>query len=873
MNDFIRSFSEVTANDVGFVGGKGANLGEMVGAGFPVPPGFCITAEAFRRFMGKIDICEVPTDLANIARKFREISEKILSEEIPGDLATTILNAYQSIIGCGRLVAVRSSATAEDLPEASFAGQQDSYLNVDEESLLEYVKKCWASLWTERAIHYRINKGFDHSKVYLAVVVQQMVESEASGVAFSVNPLNSNHEEVIIESVWGLGEGLVSGQITPDRYVIEKNSGKILQREIETKKNMVVRPQSGLGTVLVPILENKRSTPSLSDGQVKELAEIVCRIEEYYGSPQDIEWALAENSFYVLQSRPVTTLNLLNAISTAADEPEFFSFDPNTEWTNVGLKERCHQPLSILGWSIIEPCQNAGLSWLYEAVAGKKIPTGTKLFNNVYGYLYMNFTLIKKISPTSSLANFLSEDKTGEFSPKRGNLQELKLLIKSFFAGRKMAGFLDKEFYRMLPGYLQEIKGLGEYELDSLSNRELYEYLLAGRTLAESFFRYQTASLSVAEVYYKVLTGFMVKWLDDKNMSLSAKLVSGLPNNLTVESNNDVWKLARLLNQSPRLRSLFLSMSAEEFLSRAGKTGEGRFFISQLEDLLKKHGHLNTRMDIATDFWWENPVIVLSMVRGFLSDTENADPDVREWEKKKVREETEAFVRSKLSFVQRLLLNWILPLTQTYMLLRDNRHYYVTMPFSLMKKTINRLGRRLQTEGFLLSDKDIFFLTTGEIEAVILGNMGIEDSRTLIMKRKSVKEVDIQELPSLFKGWPQLESSSISIEIEGKTLPGVGGSPGKASGPVKIIRSPGDFALFKAGEVLVTASTDPAWTPLFAIAKAVVTDYGGLLSHGAIVAREYGIPAVLGVNKATEILQDGQSITVDGYNGVVVIDS
>ena len=202
-------------------------------------------------------------------------------------------------------MAVRSSATAEDLPEASFAGQQESYLNVDEKTLLESVKKCWASLWTERAIHYRINNGFDHNKVYLAVVVQQMVPSEAAGVAFSINPLTLNRLEIVIESVWGLGEGIVSGQVTPDRFIINKTGREILLREISEKEKMVIYSETGLGTKSTLTPEKIIKDPSLTDDQVLKLAKIICEIEEHFGIPQDIEWAIVGSQFYILQSRPV----------------------------------------------------------------------------------------------------------------------------------------------------------------------------------------------------------------------------------------------------------------------------------------------------------------------------------------------------------------------------------------------------------------------------------------------------------------------------------------------------------------------------------------------------------------------------------------
>ena len=878
MNDFIKAFGELTMKDVPLAGGKGANLGELMRAGFPVPPGFCITAEAYRYFTAKTGLTQLyqsildsgSDDTQNVTLQSSIITEKILAEKIPQEITNAVCSAYGNLIGRGTLVAVRSSATAEDLPEASFAGQQDSFLNIDEANLLEHVKKCWASLWTERAMHYRLNKGFEHSKVYLAVVIQRMVEPEVSGVAFSINPITQSHKEVVIESVWGLGEGIVSGQVTPDRYIINKHNHKLLHREISEKANMVIQPENGLGTFISTTPQNIKNKPSLSERQVLELAKIIFDIEKHYEVPQDIEWTLSDK-FYILQSRPVTTLQFPAATSRVT-EPELFSYDPNLEWTNVGIKERYHKPLSVLGWSIIEPCQNEGLRWPCKLVSGKSLPQDYKFFSCIYGHLYMNFSLFKGIFPSSVLEPYLIEDVGGEFQPRRGKFKELILTIKTIRAIQKMARILDQAFNNMLPGYLHELKKYREYDLEKLDNSEVLEYIRTNQELGKSFFRHQVSSVFVAAYYYKLLTGLMLKWLDDKDMSISSKLVSGLTGNLTVKSNNDIWKLARLLNRSPQLKSWFQAMSTEEFINQAETTKEGRFFLENLEKLLEQHGHLNINMDIASDFWWESPDIVLSMLRGSLSAGIDQDPEMREKEKYKVREETEALVRSRISLIKRLIFNRLLPRTQTYMLLRDNRHYYVTMPFSLIKKAINLLGHRLKVNDLIQSDKDIFFLTLEEVEGLIKRELSAADARSLIENRKSARLINVDELSSFIKGMPSTKKHKPANETTGKTIKGIAGSPGIASGPVKVILSPSDFSRFKKGDILVAVSTDPAWTPLFAIAGGVVTEYGGLLSHGAIVAREYGIPAVLDIENATKILKDGAIIEVDGNRGSVNIN-
>ncbi len=853
MSEFIKSFSEVNAKDVASVGGKGANLGDMARAGFPVPKGFCITVEAYRKFMEKLDIGEIPAIREAVALKSREIVGKIHSEKIPEELNTAILNAFNSF-GSGSLVAVRSSATAEDLPEASFAGQQASYLNVNEENLLASVKKCWASLWTERAIHYRINNGFDHTQVFLAVVVQQMVLAEAAGVAFSVNPLTLDRQQLVIESARGLGEEIVSGQINPDRFIVDRTNRKILHQEIAEKENIMI----------------SSNAPSLSNEQVLELTKNVCDIEEHFGYPQDVEWALSDKRFYILQSRPITTLNRQLPLEKA-DDLHYFNFDPALEWTNMQwVRERYHQPMSVLGWSILEPCQSEGLRYLCETFLGRKLPADYKFYAWIQGYLYQNFTIMKEFYPSLAMDAILTTDEEKKFKPRHNKIQDIIRVLNMFFKVKKLNAMLDQAFNKSLPGYLQEIRRLEASKLKQFSNVELYQYILTCQELGRSYFQYQLVSGLVADNYYTILSKMMVKWLKD-DLSLSEKLVSGLPNNLTVETNDDVWRLAKALRSLPHLHTLFITNSPKSFLNQADHFADGRHFISELNTLLKKHGHLNTNMDIAKDFWWENPEIVFFLLRGFLSIKDNTDPLTRGTEKRNEREITEKYVRSKLSFIKRYIFNKILQPTQTYMLLRDNRHYYITMPFSLIKKATIELAHRLQEEGKLKNERDIYDLSIDEVGRIVNSEMDRKTADQLIAFRKALKKIDIDALPALFKGWPQIKNDSNKHNHDGAILKGIGGSSGIASGSVKVIRSLADFAQFKAGDVLIANNTDPAWTPLFAIASAVVTNYGGLLSHGAIVAREYGIPAVLGVANVTESLMDGQVVEVNGNNGTVTL--
>lgn len=884
---FIKAFTQIDLNNLQEVGGKGSNLGEMAQAGLPVPPGYCITSKAYSYFINQAEINDLlklledttVADHEKIVLVSSEISKRIFETPVPEGLKNDIIDAFKEIIGDEMVVAVRSSATAEDLPEASFAGQQESYLNISMQELISYVKKCWASLWTERAIYYRINNGFDHKKVFLAVVVQQMVNSEVSGVAFSVNPLNSNANEIIIEAVWGLGEGLVSGQITPDHFVINKQNNTIIRYEISDKEKRVVCLSNRSGTIFDGVAVDQCRKSTLSKKDILELTRRIKQIEEHYQFPQDIEWAKVGDSYYILQTRPITTLNkLANKVEEQKWEREFFNFNPEFEWTNLGgIKERYNTPISTLGWSLIEPCQTVGGLFAYRAIGYKELSSPV-FIANIYGYLYINFTNLKEIQPLKMLEAYSSTPDWQQFKPNRTKLEEFFLTIRSLKAGNKLVQSLDKSYYSMLPKYLTELKKHKKIEVKKLTSLELLSYIRDILDLAKAYFQLQLSSVSVAEALYNMLISLMKKWIGDEDLSLSSRLVSGLPGNLTVQTNNEIWNLTEVIESSPHLRKELLQTTIPEFLRGLDYSPDGKVFKDKLTNFLLDYGHLNVNMDIAQDFWWENPGIILSMVKGSLTAEKRINPLDREKQKQHEREKTEILVRSKLNILQRAIFNKILKETQTYMLLRDNRHFYVTMPFSLIKKGVVTLAERLSEQGYLVDSEDIYYLTLKELEELLRQKMTWSQGHEKINARKAAPKVRLDDLPSLFKGWPSLLEETSNIQIKSAKLEenrqdiflrGVSGSPGQVHGQVKIITSPADFSQFQASDILVAVNTDPAWTPLFSIASAVVTEYGGLLSHGAIVAREYGIPAVLGVKNATKILKDRQRITVDGYKGVI----
>jgi pyruvate,water dikinase len=374
--NYIRWFQAVGADDVGLVGGKGANLGEMAVAGLPVPPGFCLTAAAYRDFIQETGLDATirsilaetrQDDPADAEVKTARIRGFIAEEEVPAAMAQQILEAYHRLgqeLGAADAaqvpVAVRSSATAEDLPTASFAGQQDTYLNIrGTDDLLEHVRHCWASLWTARAVSYRTKQGFDHRQVYLAVVIQAMIESEVAGIMFTANPITGNRDEALLNASWGLGEAIVSGLVTPDTFTVRKSDGHVVSRDLGAKERTIEYAREG-GTVEMDTPAERRDAPALSDEQVAELLAVSKQIENHYGAPQDIEWAYARGRFYILQSRAITTL--AQPAAQAVDE---------IEYNRTMFVEIFPDPLSPLFLSVIRPLFHGMLDFTFEALGFK----------------------------------------------------------------------------------------------------------------------------------------------------------------------------------------------------------------------------------------------------------------------------------------------------------------------------------------------------------------------------------------------------------------------------------------------------------------------------------------------------------------------
>jgi pyruvate,water dikinase len=869
MDDYVRWFSDISSEDIASVGGKGANLGELTGSGFNVPLGFCITVSAYWDFLGEdkkrvFDIIDSldHMDPGDLQKKSMQVQEIIVQQVFPPSLKVQIEAAYERLSESGKCpVAIRSSATSEDLPNFSFAGQHETFLNVKKEQLMEKVKRCWASLWTPRAIRYREKQGFDHKTVGMCLVVQKMIFSRLSGVMFTYNSLKGNENEIVIESTFGLGEGLVSGEVTPDSFVLDKKEMRILESKISEKKQMIIAEGEGVSVKEIPFEE--RNNETLSMEQIVKLAKLGLRIEKHFGSPQDIEWCIMDDEIFILQSRPVTdTERIVPKI------PDDIIRNLVGEWTKSPLDERVQEPLTPFTWSIARE----SVPSFFQALRafGFKFPEEEKMVKLFYGRPYVSKTELEKIFHTMPgvVDDFLMG---GQAQLDRGNLKFSFFMIPMGIRALVWVNQVHKDWDREYPRILSEFAELKKFDSRSATPKELVEKLDHILGLAHSIAAIHALSIIFCEALYQFLVMFVSRYIEEDPNILCPKLVAGLSENRTLEANKNLWMLAEKAKANDNILSHVRSEDYRTMRKALNQTSEGKKYLAEFHKFLAAYGHRSPKYDLIYPSWGDDPDLVLKLVSSYLTSDVSQNPLLAEKRAIADRKKATALVYKgmrkgffgRVFPVNRIMFKKLLFLSQKYMELRENQQFYIGQGYPIARKVVLELGNRFVKQGILEDQMDVFFLNADEIRDIVNG----KDSREIKDKIES-RRTD-------FEAFKKIEPPAI-ITKEGErnweikeVLSGIGGSPGMVSGRVKVISNIHEFGKFQEGDILVAPTTNPSWTPLFMMAKAVVTEVGGMLSHGAVVAREYQIPCVLGVRGATSVLKDGELITVDGAKGVI----
>src|SRR5829696_7118647 len=847
-------FDEIRKDDIALAGGKGANLGELSSAGLPVPPGFIVTTTAYDAFVVSNAIGSAIVRRASVARAtdpaaFEEVAEGISAlfsgGKVPEEMADEIRAAYVELGKDGETaVAVRSSATAEDLPGASFAGQQDTYLNVrGAEALLEAVKNCWASLWTARAMAYRARQSIDPETVSLAVVVQRMVEAEAAGVMFTANPANGRRNELTISAAWGLGESVVSGTVTPDFIVVEKGSWRVLSRETSDKQVMTV--YSGSGTEERPVPEARRRQPVLDDGPVAELARYGKRLEDHYGTPQDIEWALAGDEFFVVQARTITAL------------PEPMA-DPPTNWS-------VPDPLSPLFADLAYESVPRSLDKLMNELLGSDtIREGDLAFPTVNGYAYYYYKMaaILRIS-ARALA-----------------------VLPSLYGSGKASGVKRWREYSH-PRYATIVK---EWEAQPPEDLPAVGLLASARELLDAGTEYYTSVqtiIPIAATSELLFTGFYDRLIRREGDPPGQIFVLGF-DSTPIRAEKSLYDLAMWCGEHPELAAALLDTPSQRALEllRMEEPPAGMDERVWEDWRLRFRTHLHTFGYTVYDLDFVNPVPAddpapLFDTLKFYLRGQGQNPYERQRRMVRRREEATRAMLERLDPARGRLIGRLLRWAQDAAPVREDALADTGLAWPVMRRMLLELGRRLFEAGAVEKPADVFWLRRQELEdmasSLDAGEMQLASLAEAVEQRKMLwrgqrRVTPPQLLPqdSWFKVFESLMPAA-SEEQTGDTIKGIAASGGHVTAAARVLGGPGDFGQMRPGEVLVAAITTPAWTSLFAMASAVVTDVGGPLSHSSIVAREYGIPAVLGTGVATRRIRSEQNIRVDGDAGTVTL--
>jgi pyruvate,water dikinase len=882
------------------VGAKAAVLSRLLRAGLPVPLGFCIAARAYREHLREaVSLERIRRALGGIDPRGAATTGPGMgaSGSSPAALLAEIRGALRSAPIAGRLrddialrwkelgapsVAVRSSATAEDLPGRSFAGQHDTYLGVrDIEDCLEKVKATWASLWTERAFDYRRRQGIDHLSVDMAVIVQTMVPAEAAGVMFTADPVTGRRDCVVVEASYGLGEAVVSGKVVPDRVVVSKRVAAVEARSTAYKAIEVVPSEEG-GVRVEEVGEGRAGHPCLDDATACRLALLGASVEALLGGPQDVEWALSrpgEGKLHLLQSRPITAL---------PPEPRR-PMEERQVWTNANLREVAPDVVTPMTWSGIERLADPFIQPVFRRLGVEAKPTDMAAL--VAGRIYFNVNAVaalgKAVFGKSEIdgSALFGQRGQGSDAPARVRLPEADLpplrvrRLRAVVSLPSLLWWFLRNPLRRGRGLLERFTVRLEEEerrsWRSLDDGDLVRTIVgADRIPREELLRDGQVPLIAAAglACYVILAALSRRWFGAEGGELAHRLLVGLGGMEDAEAGIAVWELAAAAHEEPLVASAIREERSFAEVRRrlAGCAGSAGYFAAW-EAFMGRHGH-HTRgeFELANPRWAERPDHILGLVRSHLEGVGRIDPVAEARRLSAERERLEGECLSRLrNPLRRRLFAAVLSRAQEGLRFRETVKSRVVRYMALARRMLLELGERLARRGTLDRAEDVFFLRFEELEPATAGAF---DPRDVVLARRAEHERNAAlDPPAIVFGRFEPERCPPEVvDAKASLLRGIGVSAGVARGAARVILHAGEEHV-RPGEVLVAPFTDPGWTPYFVNAAAIVMDQGGLLSHGSIVAREYGIPCVVNVGPATRILRTGQFVEVDGGRGEVRI--
>ncbi|HDR6312541.1 TPA: phosphoenolpyruvate synthase [Bacillus cereus] len=867
MSSFVLDFQEIGKTQLSLVGGKGLNLGELSSVqGIQVPEGFCVTTVGYEKAIEKNEELytllqqltkvekEERAQIGEISKKIREV---IMAVEIPSDVVEAITH-YLSRFGNEHAYAVRSSATAEDLPYASFAGQQDTYLNiVGEEAILQHVRKCWASLFTERAVMYRMQNDFEHNQVSICVVVQKMVFPEASGILFTADPVTSNRKVLSIDASFGLGEALVSGLVSADNYKVKE--GEIIETMVATKKIAIYALKEG-GTETGQIDPAQQKLQTLSEQQILQLASIGRQIEAYFGCPQDIEWCLVDDTFYIVQSRPITTLYPIPEENDGG----------NHVYISVGHQQMMTDAMKPLGLSFFllttsAPMRKAGGRLFVDATQQLASPASRDYLINTLG---KSDPLVRDALTTiierDDFITLLPNDEKGKSAGKSVPPANSQPEIENDPA-------IVTDLIKTSEASIEELKR----NMQTKSGVDVLHFILEDiQQLKKVLFNPQSIAIIMAGMNASTwINEKMEQWLGEKNAADT--LSQSVQNNITSEMGLALIDVADVIRPYPEVIAYLQHVEDDSFLDELVQFKGGEKARDAILTFLNKYGmRCSGEIDITKTRWSEKPTTIIPMILNNIRDFESGAS------KRKFEEGLQEALKKEEELVDRLqhLPDGKQKVEETKRMIRNIRNcigyreypkYGMINRYFIYKQALLKEAEQLVQSGIIREVDDIYYLTFEELHEVVRTN---ELDYELIHKQKNDYKLYEKLTP------PRVMTSDGEI-ITGKykrenlsagAIVGLPVSSGVIEGRARVILSM-EEANLEEGDILVTAFTDPGWTPLFVSIKGLVTEVGGLMTHGAVIAREYGLPAVVGVENATKLIKDGQRIRVHGTEGYIEV--
>lgn len=872
MKSYIAIFNEIDKTDLMAVGGKGMNLGELSKIdGIRVPEGFCVTTEAYRKtiennadleeLFKKLETLESDhrDQISEISKKMRFVIENLRMENSIEDEITMVLSKY----GSNEAYAIRSSATAEDLPYASFAGQQDTYLNIKgRDKIIEHIIKCWASLFTDRAVTYRIENGFEHKKVLLSVVVQKMVMSESSGIMFTADPMTSDRKTLSIDAGFGLGEALVSGLVNPDIYKVV--DGTITTKKIGTKDKEIKTIQAG-GTQEIRIEKERQQKQVLMDDEIQKLAAMGKKIEAYFGCPQDIEWCLVNNEFYIVQSRSITTLFPL---------PEVENLKTPRVYMSIGHTQMMTDPIKPLGMSFFGMISEVSM----EMIGGRIYTDITHDLSSIRGRSRLVMATGKQDPLIQNSIKNILEDKNFMASLPKGkrNIQGGVFTFSSILETIKVYRKNDFTIIEdLINDFEKEIVYIDQ-QLSKLSGEQAFEFIVNDRDklLDMAYNSKMLGAIIAAILVNDSLNKKVEKLLDDKNVA--DILIKSLEHNVTTEMGLALCDVADTVRKYPMvLEYLSQNPSDEMFFEDMEELQGGKETSEEFRKFLNKFGmRCPGEIDITRDRFEEKPTQLIPIILNNIRVLKPGEHRIKFQEgRQEVKDKEEEIInrlnnlpggRKKAKKIKRDI-----NLLRNFMGCREDPKYYIVRRYQVYKKALMKEAYKLKEKGVIKDAKDIFYLYMDELRDVVKTNN--LDYCIIEERKENYARYEKLTPPRVFTSEGFVPQSSLqSSNIPKGAISGIPVSTGLVEGRARVVLSVGDAKL-EAGDILVTKFTDPSWTPLFVTIKGLVTEVGGFTTHSAVITREYGLPGVVGVENATKLIKDGQRIRVNGTEGYVEI--